>query len=458
MVAFSAILLYYRKWIPRHGTEEGSALGSRLHLTGIAPTYAARWDGTYALREIIQNLLDVATEHGATYRIEHARGVATLSDTGPGLALRHLVFGVSEKGQDSIGQFGEGLKLGLLVAAREGRKCEIRTGTYKVSPIVARDADMDTDVLALRIRDDMPVIQGTVVTYACTGEELEAAKAGFAAFCLGKIEHLTPQISLPGGWVYANGAVIWSGESLFSYHLQDKTLTNRDRDAAGMDRLLSALAEVWRDTDSAIAIGAYLKAGLSDALPELEDKIPARMPQHYAIWQDAAVATIGAPMEKIAVSDGSTEKDAVCEHLHYTVVQGSYRIRNTLARLGARWASDIAHGTKTGTEIRPRDLTLDEYANLRSAVRTVSRRCGDVGRIKLVAGLQVSGCRAHGCYNAAEDRITLDRSILASLPLTIKTLVHEQVHRLAQGANDRTEEYQTAAVDLVVKLLLSHKH
>jgi len=74
--------------------------------TTISPNYVAGWGATEALREIIQNYLDVVdmlreqntragTRKPVKGQITWCNGEATISDRGPGLELRHFALGIS---------------------------------------------------------------------------------------------------------------------------------------------------------------------------------------------------------------------------------------------------------------------------------------------------------------------------------------------------------------------------
>ena len=92
----------------------------------IAKSYVADWTVEDAKRELLQNAMDTKNWHID----EHTNA---LISTGT-ISRRHWLMGVSEK-TDSIGKFGEGLKLAALVLAREGYTLEILSGnvSYKAS-------------------------------------------------------------------------------------------------------------------------------------------------------------------------------------------------------------------------------------------------------------------------------------------------------------------------------------
>lgn len=108
------------------------------HVYPITENYVSEWKVPHAIRELIANGLDAETETGAAFRAVHRGETLTLINTGTRLDHRALYLGESTKRNLSgtIGQYGEGLKLALLVLAREGYKVTIRNAsdeTWKAS-------------------------------------------------------------------------------------------------------------------------------------------------------------------------------------------------------------------------------------------------------------------------------------------------------------------------------------
>jgi hypothetical protein len=86
--------------------------------------YVSDWGPWEVVRELATNALD--SDPG--FRMGMADGTLWIEDGGDNLAIRHLLFGVSEKGSNAVGQFGEGLKLALLVLTRMGLAAHIYSG------------------------------------------------------------------------------------------------------------------------------------------------------------------------------------------------------------------------------------------------------------------------------------------------------------------------------------------
>lgn len=95
----------------------------------ISLQYRKHWGEWEAIREIVQNALD---ECGDFEVIQDGQDTI-IRDSGSGLAVKHLLFGVSEKkSKDSRGRFGEGLKIALVVLKRLGYDVTIRSNGLEV--------------------------------------------------------------------------------------------------------------------------------------------------------------------------------------------------------------------------------------------------------------------------------------------------------------------------------------
>lgn len=97
----------------------------------ITEDYVQDWGLAHALRELVANAYDAEQQLGAKASIEHRNNKLIIKNEG--VVLNHadaLYFGKSSKRGDSryIGQYGEGLKLALLVLARLGLEVLIRNG------------------------------------------------------------------------------------------------------------------------------------------------------------------------------------------------------------------------------------------------------------------------------------------------------------------------------------------
>jgi hypothetical protein len=98
----------------------------------ITRNYVSNWSLAHAIREVMANAFDAEKQLGAKAQIKYDKKNKRLTVRNENVSVRHedaLYFGESSKrGQDFIGQYGEGLKLALLVFARLDLDVVIKNG------------------------------------------------------------------------------------------------------------------------------------------------------------------------------------------------------------------------------------------------------------------------------------------------------------------------------------------
>lgn len=109
----------------------------------IAINYCAHWTKEDAVREILQNAIDGGLkEIGKDY----------ITNEGV-LEVRHFVLGNSDKVEGQLGKFGEGLKLALLVLARENIATHIWSGDKHYIPHLRYKEEWGTEVLCIEVQE-----------------------------------------------------------------------------------------------------------------------------------------------------------------------------------------------------------------------------------------------------------------------------------------------------------------
>lgn len=130
----------------------------------ISANYVKRWGVWEAIREILQNAMDA---HEQGYEMD-----VTFDVLDTALAVRNrnvklsrhaLLLGESSKGQNSRGQYGEGLKLALLVLVRAGYAIDLHTGNEIWEPSLRVHQDLDIETLHVDILEIDCVETSTVV-------------------------------------------------------------------------------------------------------------------------------------------------------------------------------------------------------------------------------------------------------------------------------------------------------
>lgn len=117
--------------------------------------YVRNWSIRDALRELISNGLDGQTVSGERFEARHdpKKDILYLTNFNTVVDAQALYLGGTSKIDDKrlIGQYGEGLKLAMLVCARTGVKLVIRNGPEVWAPAIEPDK-LGTRVLTVNIR------------------------------------------------------------------------------------------------------------------------------------------------------------------------------------------------------------------------------------------------------------------------------------------------------------------
>lgn len=119
----------------------------------IKTTYLPSWGVYEGVRELIQNARDAEVEHSAAMTVEYVGGVLRIENEGTVLPHQALLLGhTSKEGRsDTIGKFGEGLKLGVLALVRAGHSVKIRSGAEVWVPSITYSEVFQAEVLTFDI-------------------------------------------------------------------------------------------------------------------------------------------------------------------------------------------------------------------------------------------------------------------------------------------------------------------
>lgn len=140
-----------------------------IHLP-IGSNYVEHWSFWEAVREILQNAID--TKDYSVSRME-ASGILKIKTLAGAMQLSTLMLGESSKREDesSIGKYGEGYKLALLVLCREGYDVLIKNGfdCWRVS--IENHPQLNVECLTINVFRDVYIDEGdeNEVSFVITG-------------------------------------------------------------------------------------------------------------------------------------------------------------------------------------------------------------------------------------------------------------------------------------------------
>jgi len=147
-----------------------------IHLT-LSPEYVVTWGTWQAVREILQNAIDTKDYKVKTKQQDQTFDLSVLSKGGV-LEKRTLLLGETSKKNDSssIGMYGEGFKLAMLVLLREGKEVFIKNGKDLWTPSFEIHPILETKCLTIEIQENHFPENEASVEFVVNGLSLQEIK------------------------------------------------------------------------------------------------------------------------------------------------------------------------------------------------------------------------------------------------------------------------------------------
>lgn len=441
-------------------------MAPKLIDSGISIRHAKTWQNPEAIREILQNYLDVRREFEVDGSItwDEEQGIATVQDFGPGLELRHFAFGETDKQSSSIGQFGEGLKSAMLHLVRENRKVRIYSKQYIIEPTIQTSSVFGIETMHYLLSEEQDPTRhqpGTKITVECTAEELEQAEQYFMEF-VERDANFTwleeDKISLPGGKLYVKGSYIQDINSEFSYHFGEEMAPylNRDRNFMDKQQIQDRIERYLERTESDRVI-QWLMEMFVDDKNVFETTLYVTIPSHrldvwQKIWETKVAPTISS--RPILISSGNVDMDATAQYNGYHILHLSRKAEYCLSNILQNVLEQMQkEKIKQQHIVRQKNLNQEEYRNLSLAKKLIRKHYANCGIVVIYDGLITEAGRScDGQYLRYKDVIKLNRNILMDFDRTLHTLLHETVHKVS-GEGDLTERFEQALLQVAVEMM-----
>lgn len=195
--------------------------------------YCSDWGYLEALREVVQNALDLNIDE-AMFQIS---GSSIYIDTFESvIPIECFTMGVSKKSEDSIGKYGEGLKLAMMILTRIGANPTLTTSNYTVKGQFIPNPITGVETFNLVFKEYEKHINNTHFICDVLPEfDTRLIKAKITPFgnFLGRPKRFEV-VDMPAGNIYVNGLFVCNSEGLnYAYNFNPSCITlNRDRNAA----------------------------------------------------------------------------------------------------------------------------------------------------------------------------------------------------------------------------------
>lgn len=233
----------------------------------LSPSYVRHWGMTEAVRELIQNAIDSESPFEWELSPSKLRIISRFSKLDP----KTLLLGSTSKADstDSIGSFGEGYKIALLVLAREKYLVTVYNGDVVWRPEFRHSKKFDSEVLCIvqTLADErreglefsVALAEGDAERIQACALQLQGDIGEIAETPSGRILFGRP------GKLYVGGLYICDTELNFGYDVKpNKIKLERDRQTvSGFD--LSMLAkQMWFETERHDQIATLIEAKCPD--------------------------------------------------------------------------------------------------------------------------------------------------------------------------------------------------
>lgn len=408
----------------------------------LSPKYIPQWSIGEAIRELIANALDVDDNPSITWK----DGYAMIEDHSAGIQKEFWIIGEGDHGE--IGQFGEGLKMAMLVLAREDRDVSVATVDYTVRPSLIHSVTYGAQILALN-RTETSRNLGTLIRVECSQEEFKDAYERFLRLRPVKILDRDQGILDAPGDLYINGVYASRQSTLWGYNVTDKSMTNRDRTVLDSVRVHNHLTNIIRNLNQVKLITQLLQAATNQAHHHNNqcaefDVITSPVYRNHYKWKKAFRIVFG---DNACVSV-DIHSDRFAADMGYIVVNRSELSSGLiycLTESSVRSSYDVvkAHSNRKFVWLKTpltkyEEIVLVEATKLAENIVPLSKVRG----VKMVEDFPsdlVSCGKTLGLYKGKT--IYLHRDVLQQLSLATGVLIHERLHGLGHVDADRRFEF-----------------
>jgi len=457
----------------------------------VSAGYVEKWGAVEMLREVVANAVDSKSKVCVSFvrKGRSRRGTAYIVDHGSGFGPSFLMIGNgADKDGGQIGQFKEGLKLAMLVAAREKRSFKLFTTGFAISKVAMEMTQLGGEGLTVYMDPTRQEEVGTAVALECTQDEYDAAAMLFLAIEFAG--NTVKKLDIPDGqkiWkrrsgtqeVYVNGQLVQKKTNyVFSYNLigeHFKQNQNRDRSILDHYEISEALAQQIGELEDPEMIEMTIKALLvsrsySDLSSFSVSFVPA--PNRH-LWRTAFLKFTypgeRVDGDKVLIGKGlGAEEELTLKDMGYKVIRGltSYQVRYMCDMLFESAENVLKKQGKDPIHIvddEEKVLTGEQLRNLKQ-LKHIARET--VTAMYPARKLPPMGVFSYHKTNNFVDglwwkgKIWLKQSKLSGsqsqvdLLDRVTILLHEMAHWLSGGAEDRSRTFEFAQSNLAARMAI----
>ncbi len=434
-------------------------MAERRTLT-IESSYCANWTIQDAIREVIQNGLDTGTE--VTFKRDG--NLCEISDGGLGLNMSDFIIGRSSKrdNKNVMGQFGEGIKIGCLVLARENRQIKILSLGKQYTFSLQYDETWQSKLLTIDVEERQTAGKGTIVIVECSEEEVATARSLFMKLnpkpILDTVLAVDSEIIDAPGIVYVNGLRVTKIKAVYGYNFNKKELVNRDRAAIGHSQIKDSIADVLSYTTNVEIISNLLELASTKADDSTLVELDVTFNPRRNIWLKVIRKMYG---RKVCLSSHDPTIDLTAMEKNWRVLQVPWSFWYSLQRILAK-ANMVIKDTKRIISYNSLSAVQKEFFN--RGKRISDEIAGEAGLTPYPVKIFVDKEKkdATRLFNFNQLGYYVD-GVAGVCHQTIKeldlgkfvgTLLHEYVHGNC-GHTDNTRDFENDLTDVIASLGLA---
>lgn len=411
----------------------------------VTKDYVGTWGVWEGLREIVQNGIDGETQYDCKLQVSYTpSGNVAVENVGGSIPREALLIGFTTKETDdkTIGQFGEGLKLGVLALVRAGHSVKIKNNEEIWTPVVEKSVHFDAEVLKFKITKAKKPAEGLrVLIGGISREEWKKYKKRFLFLRKkrpGKRSYgadvLTDESMC--GDIYVKGIFIEHRDDLhFGYNFRSASV-DRDRKMVNTYDLEVRTAQALgnlANSNPKFATKVYdlLKAGAVDV---------RRMQDAYSEIALAMLRRFNKEFGTSSVPVVSYSEKNEIEHYGARGVIVSSELRGLLAEtVGDFQQVKRKLMTEAYKEVALKDLEEYRKVNYLKALSMISKVMNfDSEKIHVV---KYSHSATLGQYICATREIRIAVEALDELAETLRVLVHELCHEVGSDGEKTFVSY-----------------
>jgi len=416
--------------------------------------YVPSWGVYEGVRELLQNAHDAQKEFKAPMSVRMRGNTLVIENNGCTMQYESLLLGHSSKTNRSelIGQYGEGLKLGILALLREGRKVKIRNGSEVWIPEIVMSDKFNCKILQFDIQSNRKNENRIQIEISNIGSDYyeNHIRPNFLWLNSTEVNKVTERdygsiLFSPKykGQIFVKGIFVESRQDLTVGYDLFNVSVDRDRrmvnnwDFACYSQAIWSLAiqhkpELMDDFFNLLEMNS---AEVKNIDHHRVQYIPQNIIDFVNRKFEAKFGTRAIPV--------SNEKEKIeIEHFGRQAVIMNLPLKAILEK--ARGSIQEVKQSLLNEKIRTYDwneLTLIQQDNLRRAIRLIN----PIASISLeqISIVDYRSTEFYGMFKTDTGEISLASKILFNPEVCLETLVHEVAHRKGlDGEKGHVEELE----------------